>query len=190
MSGKDSDQIVVGANGAISLAPTGTVVAHDPNDPLTGAFQDLGYATPEGVTFTDTPNVTGIPAWQSAKDVRKLVNSRIDRVAFQLLQWNDDSFPLAFGGGEWVEEESGLFRFDPPGNEDALEEHTLVIDWEDGERKWRWAGYKVNVVEGISTNIVRTGAAVLPITVEVVTADSGDDWNIWTDDPSFDPEVS
>jgi hypothetical protein len=186
---KNADEITIAANGSISIAPVGTEVETDPEAALDAAFVELGYVTEDGVTFNAAPELLRILAWQASQPVRQSVTSRTTTVAYQLQQWNADSFPLAFGGGEWVQDGSGIWRFDPPGDEDDLPEYVQVVDFADGDRKFRQASYRVNVTEGVETNLVRGGAAVLPITTEVLAAPEGVDrpWNIWSNDPAFNP---
>lgn len=188
---KDADQIVIAANGAISLGAVGATVDPDPDVALGDEFNELGYATEEGVTFSDTPELLRIMSWQSKKPTRTAVDTRTTTAATQLQQWNRDTTALAFGGGEWVEEEVGLYRFDPPSDSDDLPEYCLVIDWEDGDRKWRWVGRKVSVTEGVEANLVRSAEAPLPVTLEVLAPD-GDvlPWNLYSNDPAFAPAGS
>lgn len=182
---QDSDQIVIAAGGAISIANVGTTVAPDPADPLSGSFRDLGYASEDGVTFSDAPTVEAIMSWQKSTPTRRIVTGREQSIAFDLQQWNDATFPLAFGGGAWASAGSGLFRFDPPDETDALEEKCLVVDWADGDRNFRLVAYVGNVTGGVETNLTRTGEARLPITFEINARDSGPSWNLFSDDPTF-----
>src|SRR5262245_61668376 len=168
----NSAEIVVASQGTIYVAnisgtsityPTsvaGTLTTGGSLAPGAG-FRELGYATEDGVTFTVTPAVEDIMAWQSATPVRRLTTSRTITVATSLLQWNDDSFVAAFGGGSWVG--SGTTRqYLSPGDEEALAEFAVVIDAQDGTRRQRWVVERTNITEAVETNLVRGGAAVLP----------------------------
>lgn len=182
---KDADQIVVAASGSVYVAPVGTTVQTDPAVALSTTFRELGYVTEEGVTFSDAPDIESIMAWQKATAVREIVTGRSRSASFSLEQWNDATFPLAFGGGAWSDEGSGVYKFSPPGENDALDEKCLVVDWADGDRNFRFVAYKGSVTEGVETQLTRSGAAVLPIKFDILANDSGNDWEIYSDDPVF-----
>lgn len=183
---QDSSEIVVAASGDVSIAPVGTtlpttLVALDEN------WANLGYTTEDGVTFSDSVEIEEIRAWQSANPVRKIVTARDKTVAFSLEQWNPDNFILAYGGGEWSEPTPGIYRFDPPAVADAIAEYSMVIDWADGDKQHRVVIERGNVQEGVETQLIRSGAAVLPITFGTLNPDDPDAsaWYHLTDDPAF-----
>lgn len=185
---KDADEFVVASNGSINLGPTDATMPVD-LDPLDSDFVELGYATEDGVTFADAPTVEDIRSWQSATPTRRLVTERTNSAAFQLQQWNADSFALAFGGGAWSVVDVGppqITRFDPPAPEDALAEYALAIDWSDGDKNYRLVIPRGNVQEGVETQLTRGGVAVLPITFGVLVPDTGLQWNLYSDDPAIE----
>lgn len=184
---QEAAEITVAADGNIYVAPfSGSLTYPDTEDEsLDTAFQEMGYASENGVTFTATPDVTDINAWQKATPVRRLVTARALTLATEFLQWNEDTFATVFGGGEWSES-GGTFRYDPPADTDALAEFAIVIDGYDGERKQRWVVYRANVTEAVETNLVRTGAALLPITFSALTPDDQDRaWYFLSGDTAF-----
>jgi hypothetical protein len=183
----DADEFVVAANGSINLAPVGSTLPTDMSS-LDAAFIELGYATEDGVTFSDAPTVEDIRSWQSPNPTRRLVTERNNSVAFQLQQWNADSFGLAFGGGTWSLVSAGppaITRFDPPGAQDAIAEYSLAVDWQDGDKEYRLVVPRGNVAEGVETQLTRGGVAVLPITFGILVPDTGDSWNLYTNDPAI-----
>lgn len=182
---KDSDQLVVAASGSIYVAPVGTAVNTDPDAALSATWRELGYATEDGVTFGDSPNVETIMGWQSASPLRRIVTGRDRTVGFALHQWNDATLEFVFGGGAWNALGGGLYRFDPPEDTDALDELALVVDWADGDRHFRFVAYEGSVTSGVETQLTRSGSAILPVTFEINANDDGDDWNIYSDDPVF-----
>lgn len=182
---KDSGEFVVASDGAIHVAPVGTTLPTSTSGSLNAAFVDLGYATPDGVTFGDSKTVEAIRSWQSQVPTRRLITERDSTISFALQQWNRDSFELAFEG-EWVNLPGGQWRFDPPAPGDPLAEKSLVIDWNDGERDFRLVVPKGNVIEGVETQLTRSAEAVLPITFSPLADDDTDlPWNIYADDEAF-----
>lgn len=185
----NADEIVVAADGQISVAPFGTVLPTDVSTSLDAAFIELGYVDSSGVTFTATPSVTDVTSWQSATPTRRLVTARALTAAFQLQQFNLETFSLAFGGGEWAET-GGTWRYDPPADTDALSDYSLVIDAEDGDRNMRWVVMRGNVTEAVTTNLTRTAAALLPVTFTALAPSNADRaWYFLTDSVEF-AEVS
>src|SRR5262245_1223156 len=110
-------EIVVAANGTIFVANiTGTSVTYPTTvrGTLAGTlWMEMGYVTDDGVTFTATPNVEDIMAWQSATPVRRVTTSRELAVAASLLEWDWDTFVAAFGGGTWSNDGT-TYTFNPP----------------------------------------------------------------------------
>lgn len=185
---QEAAELVVAAAGNVQVAnladtPSLPASTDAPGASLDASFVDLGYTTEDGASFTATPTVEDINAWQKATPVRRLVTARALTVAFSLEQWNQDTFALAFGGGSWSEPAAGVFRYDPPADTDALSEYALVIDFADGDRKGRVVVYKANVTEAVETSLTRTGAALLPVTLSALTPDDQDaSWYFVGDD--------
>lgn len=185
---QDSEQLVVAIAGSVKLANLADApdLPADDDGPTddTPDFTDLGYTTTEGVTFTATPTTEDIDAWQSATPIRRLVTARALAIAFQLQQWNQDNFSLAFGGGEWSEPAPGVFRYDPPADTDALSEYALIVDFADGDKNARVVTFRGNVTDAVETQLMRTGPSVLPITFQALTPDDKDrSWYFVGDDP-------
>jgi hypothetical protein len=182
------EEIKVAASGDLYIAPAGAKLPADVDEALDPAFFDIGLVTEDGVTFTNGAEVEDIRSWQRTNPVRRIVTSRTFAAASQLQQWNPDNFSLAFGGGEWSEPSPGVYRYDPPGDADALAEYAVVIDAQDGDRKDRFVIINATVADEVETQFVRNAAAVLPITFNALTPDNVDaPWYYLTDDAAFEP---
>lgn len=175
---QEAAELVVAAAGNVhvaNLAGNPTLPGNDaPGSALDSDFIDLGYTTEDGASFTATPTVEDINAWQKATPVRRLVTARALTVAFSLEQWNRDTFALAFGGGSWTNPAAGIYRYDPPADTAALAEYAMVVDFADGDRKGRVVVFSGNVTEAVETSLTRTGAALLPVTFSALTPDDED----------------
>jgi hypothetical protein len=181
---KDPDEIVVGQNGEIYTAPTGTAAPTTEVSALNAAFVDLGYASEDGVTLSDGKTVENVGVWQSFYPARRIVTAREFNVTFALRQWNKDTVELAFGGTV-TEPSSGHFKFSPPAPED-LDIRAVVVDWRDGDRNFRLYIPKAIITESVESNINRGSASDLPVTLSVLAEEGdGDPWNIFTDDESW-----
>lgn len=183
---KTPDEIVVGANGSIYVAPVGSAKPATIDDPLDAAFVELGYATEDGVTWTDGKTLESIRAWQSFYDLRRIVSAKEGMLAFALMQWNGFTVPLAFGGGEITESApgSGFFEYTPP-DPSVIDERMLVVEWADGAKDYRLGFSKGMVSENVETNVVRTAEARLPITFALLGEEGVDPFFLQTNDPAF-----
>jgi hypothetical protein len=184
-----ADEVIVGASGRIYVAPVGTTLPTTPTSNLDPAFVDLGYTSEDGVTISFAKNSEDINVWQSAFPVRKIGTGFEASASFTLRQWNAETIALAFGGGTVAETSTGVYTYTPPDVSD-IDERCAVIEWADGNRSYRWVIARCTVSEGVETNLVRSGAADLPITLAVLGADNEDPWYLTTDDPSFEPAGS
>ena len=187
---KDTDEIVIGANGTVRVAPVGTSIPTTAGASFAGGWIDLGYTSEDGVTVTDSKDIEDIPVWQLFYPARRIVTSRDFTVAFVLRQWSTETVSLAFGGGDFTWVGAGQYKYEPPSPE-MIDERSLAVDWQDGDKNYRLIIPKGMVTENVETNIVRTGAADLPITFGVIgTDDAGAPWTLLTDDPAFETLIS
>lgn len=183
---KDVDEIVVGANGTVWTAPVATAAPADESAAPGEGWTDLGYTSEDGVTFTDSKTLEPIPVWQLFNPARRIVTERDTNLSWVLRQWNRETVPFAFGGGEVSEIETGHYKFAPP-EPDDVDERSLMIDWKDGTKKYRLVVVRGIVSEAVETNLVRTAAADLPIGFAVNGVETGDAWYLLTNDPAFAP---
>ena len=183
---KNRGEIVVGANGSIWSAPIGTALPARISEPFGDGWVDLGYASEDGVTWTDGKSVNAIRAWQSFYDLRRVVESREGTASFSLMQWNGGNVIFAYGGGDIVEDAPGEFRYVPPAPEDTGET-MLGIEWEDGSKDYRLVLPAGTVSDNVETNVTRTDAALLPITFALLGEEGRDPWFFQTNDPAFAP---
>ena len=171
LTNKNSQELTVAANGAVSVAPFGTALPSDDITVLDPAFLAVGYTSEAGVTFTATPTIVDVNSWQSMTPIRKLVTARALTAAMVLQQWNQETFALAFGGGNWTMVSPGSYRYDPPIDGAALTEYSVVIDAVDGAKNLRWVIKRCSVTDTVTSNLVRTAAAELPVTFTALTPD-------------------
>ena len=187
MSG-DADNIIIGANGSVHVAPVGTALPATIGAALNVAFLDLGFMSEDGVTITDSKSVESVKVWQSLYAVRRFITEKDFALAFVMREWNKISIPLAFGGGSIAETpaNSNSFKYTPPAPED-IDERAAVIKWVDGDYNFALVTPRVMVSENVETNIVRTGASDLPLTLMALGQDGTAPWYMLSDHPAWDP---
>lgn len=181
---KDPSEIVIGANGSIYTAPLGSTVPANITVPLGGDWSELGYASEDGVTWVDGKSLESVRAWQSFYDLRRIVSSKEGSLAFQLMQWGGEQVKLAFGGGAVTEPTPNAYRYTPPDPQD-IDERMLCVEWEDGDNDFRLTFPKGMVTDNVEVNIVRTSAALLPITFGLLGDEALDPFILDTNHPAF-----
>lgn len=187
----DAQEVMVAGTGHLWIAdlrdnPTFPNATAGPETALSDDWLDLGYTTEDGPTFNVTPTTEDLNAWQSFDPIRRLVTSRVTSIAASLMQWNQSSFNVAFGGGDWTQPSAGVWRYDPPADEDPLPDFGMILDVQDGDKDGRFVLYRVNVTDAVETTFTRAGAALLPITATTLRPDDQDrSWYFVSDDPAF-----
>lgn len=183
---KEVDEITVGANGTVWTAPLGTAFPVTPTAAPAAGWVDLGYTNEDGLTVVDSKTLEPIAVWQLFYPARRLITERDFTVAYVLRQWAKATVELAYGGATVTDLGSGVFRLDPPAPE-TIDDRQHMFDWVDGTKHYRLILPKGLVTENVESQITRTAAANLPITVGVTGQDGVAPWYLLTDDPAFDP---
>jgi hypothetical protein len=181
---KVTDEIVVGANGTVRVAPAGTAEPADISAAYGAGWVDLGYIDAAGVKFNDDKKITDILVWQLFYPARKIVDSRDFTLVFNLSQFSALQVEFAFGGGAVTTDAAGKFRYRPPAP-DVIDNRKLAVDWIDGDDNYRLIIPNGMVSGNVSGEIVRTKEIVLPITFSVIGQDSVDPFYILTDDETW-----
>lgn len=181
---KSTEEIVVGANGTIRVAPAGTPEPADIDAAWNAGWVDLGFTSEDGCTITDSKTLEKIPVWQLFYPARRIVTERDFTVAFTLRQFSGLQVEFAFGGGEVTADGAGKFRYTPPDPE-TIDSRMLGVEWLDGDKTWRLIVPLGMVTENVETKLLRTAAADLPITFGVIGQANVDPWYFLTDDPTF-----
>lgn len=185
----DATELVVAGSGAIYRAPAGTTMPSDiDNAPDPGAgWVNLGYTSETGVKFTLSRNVNEVMGWQSYYPLRVVVTDIPTEIEAELLQWNNDTVTTAMGGGTFDTQGGGV-RYTPP-VESYVDEFALVVDGEDGGKKYRFWFDRVMVSDTVEFSFVRSNPVTLPVKVKVLEATAGGEaWLFDTDDDSITPD--
>jgi hypothetical protein len=91
-----ADNVVVGITGKVYSGATTATAPTDSTSTLTG-FDELGYVSADGVSFTIDKSTNQIRAWQNADLVRELVTEATVTYSFTLLETTQDTIELYFG---------------------------------------------------------------------------------------------
>lgn len=180
----DTTEIRVGASGSVYVAPVGSTLPVEPDDTLDAAFVDLGATTEDGLTLSPSRTIEKIRAWQSGKAVRTVVTEDELSVAFGLMQWNEETIALAFGGGTFSATTGTAAKYVPPAA-GTVDERAFVFEWVDGDVTSRIVVPRGMVTEIEEITVAKSDAIVLGLTVEVLGS-SPDDFIYYTDDPAVE----
>lgn len=86
---------LVGLTGRVWYAPQGTTVPTATSGALTG-FNDVGYATDDGLTLTTDTATTDLRAWQNGDLLRRVQTSVTFSLNFRMAETNEQSLKLYF----------------------------------------------------------------------------------------------
>jgi hypothetical protein len=179
-----SSEIRVGVNGAIYAAPGGTVGPVDINAAWPAAFIHLGYATTDGVTLQRTLETEQVNSWQAVSPQRYLITGVGLTAGFSLQQFNKTTLPLYLGGGSWVAQGGGSYKYSIL-NAPSIDERVLGVEWTDGATiKYRAIIVRGMVSETGELTIGRESEINLPITFSAMSADP-DLGYLLTNDPAM-----
>lgn len=173
MPWNDASQLIVPGSGQVYVAPVGTALPTTSAASLNSAFVGLGYITTDGVAFAAEPEISEISAWQSRDPIRRDLIGQAKQFTFTLQQWNEENLPFVFGGGTVVDLGGGEYRYDFIEDDDALDEHAIVVDLVDGSTRHRFAFHRGNVTDTVETSFVRESEAGLPVTFKVLSPSTG-----------------
>lgn len=183
---EDVTDIVVMPEGQLYVAPLGTTMPTDESGALDAAFQELGLVTEDGVAFRSGLTVERVRAWQRFEPVKTIPQSRDTQMQFALMQFNEITFPVAFGGGSVTEPTPGHFKYDVPDPEAGVAEYILVMDGQAGDNDYRFLLRRVTLADQVETAFSRNAPALLPLTFDVLGPESGASWTFFTNDPAFE----
>lgn len=112
--------------GAIYYAPIGTAVPTDCTTALAVAFTELGYASEDGLTNSNTPESEAIKAW-GGDTVLTLMTSREDTFSFTLIEaMKADVLKLVYGSTNVTGTLADGLAISV--NAKELEDHVFVVD--------------------------------------------------------------
>jgi len=175
MPGLEAGNVVVAGTGTVWTAPDGTPMPTDLAT-LVDPWVDMGYVSEDGVTFTVSRDQEDIPAWQSLEPVRVLITAEPKVIAFELMEFDEESLMLAFRGGTVAGTTIKTYTPPDPGTADV---RAMVVDGIDGASTFRFCFPRVALQGDVEWQLVRSDAIRLPLEFQVLA--SAEKWGILTD---------
>ena len=170
-----AEEVFIAGTGHVYVAPVGTTAPTDTVAAWAAGWVELGFTDDSGVAITPGRTITDIPAWQSRYPVRRLVTAETFDAAFSLLQWNEDTISLAFGGGTWDGD-----VYTPPAA-GSIDERALGIEAVDGDKTTRIIIPRGMITTVGAINMVKTGGNPIPLTFSALGTEGEDPFSIIAD---------
>jgi hypothetical protein len=164
MAGNNSENISIGQDGTVSVATwTGSLVYPETlATALNASFEQIGYLTTDGFSFTVGSTTTDIAAFQSLYPVEQVVTAREASVAFTALEYNEHTLTTALGGT--IAKKTGFSIYVPPAPS-SIKHVAVCFEWVDQRGSWRFVIPRGVAAGSITSTVNRTSAAELPITI-------------------------
>lgn len=174
------------ARAKVYLAPVGTVAPVDATTAPGAGWIDVGYTTPDSLSFSTDPQFEEIQTAQSDFPVRRFQTSDSASLNVDLLEWSGANFKAVYGGGTVSSPAVGVYKFVPPRIGDRTET-AAMIDVNDGTKKYRYIFPRVIQVEGVENQLSKGAQSTLPLRLSVLGADATDAWYMLSSDAAFTP---
>ncbi|MCG3039650.1 phage tail protein [Streptomyces fenghuangensis] len=188
MAGMNPNQIRVAGNGRILVAPLGTAAPADTASEWGTGWTDVGYTSSDGVKFGRKEKTSQVDTWQSVGPARFIYEDRDMTVKFSMLQFNPDTLPLYFGGGEVRETAtgSGVYQYDVL-SDPIPDERSLGLEFTDGEEVvYRFVLPRGQVTDTDEVEMNRKGSLKLGVTFTAMAVDAATPLATWlVKDPDF-----
>lgn len=182
----ESAEVVVGSTGHIWRGVLGTAfptnISTAVNETL---WTELGYTTEDGVGFNFDRSVNEVMGWQSYDPLRIIVESIPKEITTEFLQFNQNTWSTAAGGGTWSGS-SPNFTYEPP-DPSVLDQFALIVEFTDGSNSYRFGFPQVQVTSAFDFSTSRSEAISLPVTFKVLAPVVSTDkpFTFWTNDANL-----
>lgn len=186
----DSNRVTVAGQLRAFLAPVGTAAPADAIVALAAAWKEVGITTEDGTQFQlSDPAFTDLRGHQSAYPVRTVQTGDSAQVQANLMELSRTNLVGVMGGGTVTTVPAGAgthYRYAPPavGGRASV---ACLLEVTDGTKHYRWIVPRGFQRDGVTLNMEKGAAQILPLRLAVQGSDVGDPWYLLTDDPAFDP---
>lgn len=175
MAAEDPQNIVITGNFHTYIAPVGTTAPTGPADSsntnLDPAFKLVGYSSVDGSSLTRDKTTEDIMVHQSRFPVRKVTTDQSTQLNVTFMEWNQNTFKAAFGGGTFTNQ-GGVTKYIFPDPETDYE-FALVADGIDGNKFVRFYAPRCSTSGSITLPMSQTAVAELPTVFDVLEPGAG-----------------
>lgn len=180
----NADNVRVGLNGNIYLAPVGTTAPTDLDTAWAAGWMDLGYLSEDGVSMEYSTDTTDINAWQSLSPVRKVLTSVDMTLGFTAIELKTATVKLYFPSSTMTDVSGTVHKLAIPAAPEP-DERAIGLEWLDGDIKNRLVIARGEVTERGAITIGRSDAVGLEMTISAY-ATSAPEIAVWlSNDPAW-----
>lgn len=180
----NADNVRVGLNGNIYLAPKGTTAPVDLDTAWGAGWADLGYLSEDGVNMEYSTDTEDIGAWQSLSPVRKVLTGVDMTLGFTALELKTATVKLYFPGSTMTDVSGTVHKLDIPAAP-TPDERAIGLEWVDGSVKNRLIIPRGEVSERGAITVGRSSAVGLEMTISAY-ATSAPELATWlSNDPAW-----
>lgn len=182
--GQDSNAVVVPGVGHFYIAPTSATKPTGTAEP-TGDWVEIGFTTYEDplTIAREGGESTVLPAWQAPSGIRTSTTPISYKLNFNLLQYDETSLKLYYGGGSVVSTE-----FQVPKNP-VPQSHSLFVRIVDGSSVWARYFSLTDILGSDDEELDPEAMAFLPVGATVLD-DPDLDYLFTIAGPGLSPESS
>ncbi|MFM9703590.1 phage tail tube protein [Streptomyces galilaeus] len=180
----DADNVRVGLNGSVYIAPKGTTAPVDLDTAWAAGWVDLGYLSDDGVEMSYSTETEDINAWQSLSPVRKVLTGVDMTLAFTAIELKTSTITLYFPSATMTDEGGTVHKLSIPAAP-TPDERAIGLEWLDGDIKNRLVIARGEVTDREAINLSRSAAVGLGMTVSAY-ADTAPEIAVWlSNDPAW-----
>lgn len=167
-----TDETVVIGGGNVWLAPVGTAIPTDLDEPA-APWDNIGYIDEAGPAPSGFQrDKTSLYAWNSSNPLRTSYAPSEPAIDFTMLQVSEDTLALYFGGGTVAPgTPPAPAVYTAPINA-APAEHAVLIDFFDGTRAYRWGIPKASVAASGDISMTREQFMTFPVSASILATDA------------------
>lgn len=156
-----ASNVRVAVTGGIYQAPSGTALAMSALSDLDVAYDELGYASGDGVKQSIGADTTSIKAWQGGSELRKIQTSHALTFDFTMLETSDQTLETYYGNVEDLGGGETLTRV----TADQLDHYVWAIHIIDGDYRLRLLIPDGQVTDRGDVSYVNGDAISYPVTL-------------------------
>lgn len=180
----DADNVRVGLNGSVYIAPKGTTAPTDLTTAWPAGWVDLGYLSDDGVEMSYSTETEDINAWQSLSPVRKVLTGVDMTLGFTAIELKTATMTLYFPSATMTDVAGTVHKLSIPAAPEP-DERAIGLEWVDGDITNRLIIARGEVTDRESITFARSGAVGLGMTVSAY-ADTAPEIAVWlSDDPAW-----
>lgn len=180
----NADNVRVGLDGRIYMAPKGTAAPADLTAAWGEGWKDLGYMSDDGVSLEYSTDVEDINAWQSLSPVRRVLTGVDMTLGFTAIELKADTITLYFPGST-ITTTAGVSTLTIPAAPGSAE-FAFGLEWVDGTITNRLIIPRGEVTERGAVTVGRSAAVGLEMTVSAYASSTPEIATWLSNDPAWE----